>query len=313
MNKIECHLLRLVKQKEVLEAVDLCQKLLRVKSMLPSHSNSSKPSRPVPDQPHADNHNGQPRMTLARNNDHGSTNTNAEINSINDRKGDEEIDNTYNHELEALPHEGNTGDIRTKSEFGLDGPGQEHEENVGRTERRNSLDLKDKYHSRNPGPKDGTVGQSPQDAIKKIDREKVKAALERRKARGDITRKIDPMDELERELEDVELPGQSEKIKHDRKQSWLKSSNRPEHENLHHAKYPDEGGDLHYQAMKGKSSHGEKFDSVEEGEVELFDDANQGYRSPRLNNRKRKAISTPDKHVEVKQRNDYMLGSHNHD
>ncbi|CAI9755878.1 unnamed protein product [Fraxinus pennsylvanica] len=278
-----------------------------------SHSNSSKPgiltsSRPVPDQPLADNHNGQPRTTQARSNDYGRTNMNAEINSIPDRKGYEEIDNTYKHEREALPHEGNKGEIRNKSEFGSDGHVQEHEGNVGRTERRNSLDLKDKHHSRNPGPNDGMVGQSPQDAIKKIDREKVKAALERRKARGDITRKMDPMDELERELEDVELPGQNEKIKHDRKQIWFKSSNRPEHENSHHATYPGEDGDFNYQATKGKSSHVEKFDSVEEGEVELFDDADQEYRSPRSNNRKRKASSPPDKHVDVKQRNDY-----NHD
>ncbi|CAA2972111.1 cyclin-T1-4-like [Olea europaea subsp. europaea] len=267
------------------------------------HINSSKPgtltsARPVPDQPHADNQNGQPRMTQARNDDYGRTNMNAELNSIPDHKGDE-IDDIYNREREALPHEGNTGEIQNKSESGLDGHGQEHEKgNTGRTERRNSLDLKDKYHSRNPGPKDGKVGQSPQDAIKKIDREKVKAALERRKARGDITRKMDPVDELERELEDVELPGQSEKIKHGRKQSWFKSSNRPERENSHHAKYPDEVGDLHYQAMKGNPSHGKKFDSVEEGEVELelFDDADEGYRSPRSNNRKRKA-SSPQKNL----------------
>ncbi|CAI9786581.1 unnamed protein product [Fraxinus pennsylvanica] len=254
--------------------------------------NSSKPGtltsvRPVPDQPHADNHNGQPRMT--QNNDHVRTNMNSEINSIPDHKGDEEIDDIYNHEREALPHEGNTGEIQNKSESVLDGHGQEHEEgNIGRTERRNSLDVKDKYHSRNPGPEDGKVGQSPQDAIKKINREKVKAALERRKARGDITRKMDPMDELERELEDVELPGHSEKIKHDRKQSWFKSSKRPEHGNSHNAKYPDDDGDLHYQALRGKPFHG---GSVEEGELELFDDADQGYRSPRSNNRKRKAIS----------------------
>ncbi|CAA2968734.1 cyclin-T1-4-like [Olea europaea subsp. europaea] len=279
-----------------------------------SHSNSSKPgisasSRPVPDQQHADNHDGQPRTAQTRNNDYGRTNMNAEINSIQDRKGYEEIDDTYNHEREVLPHEGNKGEIQNKSEFGLDGHVQEHEEgNVGRTERWNLLDLKDKHHSRNPGPNDGMVGQSPQDAIKKIDREKVKAALERRKARGDVTRKMDPVDELERELEDVELPGQNEKIKHDRKQIWFKSSNKPEPKNSHHPTYPGEDRDLNYQATKGKLSHVEKFDSVEEGEVELFDDADQEYRSPKLNNRKRKASSPLDKHVDAKQRNDY-----NHD
>jgi hypothetical protein len=54
------------------------------------------------------------------------------------------------------------------------------------------------------------LGSPPKEAIKMIDKDKVKAALEkRRKSRGEITQKKDVMDEddlIERELEDgVEL------------------------------------------------------------------------------------------------------------
>ncbi|XP_068643345.1 cyclin-T1-3-like isoform X2 [Aristolochia californica] len=65
----------------------------------------------------------------------------------------------------------------------------------------------------------GTKNYGPTDAIKKIDKEKVKAALEKRKkARvADTARRLDPMDDydlIERELESgVELAAESEKSK----------------------------------------------------------------------------------------------------
>ncbi|CAH9111826.1 unnamed protein product [Cuscuta europaea] len=80
-------------------------------------------------------------------------------------------------------------------------------------ENRGKGDLKEKYYGR-----DGNkVGQSPQEVIKKIDKDKVKAALERnRKSRGDSTRKVDDYldddDLIERELEDgIELAAETEK------------------------------------------------------------------------------------------------------
>ncbi|KAL8266962.1 hypothetical protein R6Q59_004306 [Mikania micrantha] len=100
-------------------------------------------------------------------------------------------------------------------------------------------------------------GQSPQDAIKRIDKDKVKAILEkRRKARvGDVTRKTDVMDEddlIERALEDViELPVESEKSKQDRKQNWLKSVNQVDDD--------IEYGQNHC-SVKGQSSGSQDFD-----------------------------------------------------
>ncbi|KAF5949503.1 hypothetical protein HYC85_011496 [Camellia sinensis] len=134
----------------------------------------------------------------------------------------------------------------------------------------------------------------------------VKAALEkRRKSRGDVSRKTDVMDEddlIERELEDgIEMAAESEKVKRERRQSWSKSSNLPDHENTH-------------QGMKGQSSHGQDFENVEEGELAGFDDAGHGYRSPKSSNRKRKAGSPLDRPLEGKQqRHDSVVpGAHHH-
>ncbi|KAK6116509.1 hypothetical protein DH2020_049747 [Rehmannia glutinosa] len=204
-----------------------------------SKGSSLKPaqSRPIPDQAHANNHSGPPRPTQTRNNDYASSENNSIPGGNEDERGDDQ------------------------------------EGNSGRMENRDTIEIKDKYHGRNLSGKDGSVSQSPQDANKKLDREKLKAAFERRKALGDITRKVDPMDELERELEDVEIPSESEKIKGEKKQNW---SNKSENE----------------------------FDMVEEGEVEPFDDDGD-YQSPRSSTRKRKPGSPLDKSLEGKQKQNH--------
>ncbi|KAI3450889.1 hypothetical protein Pfo_007554 [Paulownia fortunei] len=247
------------------------------------------PSRLVPDQPPADNHSGPPKVTQAQSSDYGTSETNSNI----DHKGDDEINGKQHHERQALAHQANSGEIRNKSRFRIEGHSEDDQEgNSRRIQTRDTVEQKDKYHGRNLSHKDDKVGQSPQDATKKLDKEKLKAAFERRKACGDITRKMDPVDELERELEDVEVPGASKKIKRERKQSWSKPVNRPKHENSHHMIYENEAGDGHHQEIKGQSSNGDDLDMVEEGEVEPFDDADRGYRSPRSSIHKRKAGHT---------------------
>ncbi|KAL7133082.1 hypothetical protein ABFS83_12G117200 [Erythranthe nasuta] len=251
---------------------------------------SSSSSRPGPDSQHTDNHTGPAKIPPTRNNDYGRS----ETNSLPDRSVDDEINDIQNHDQESVPRKGNSGEIDNKSKFKDD-----QEENSVPTE--SAVETKDKHHGRNLSNKDAaTVGQSPQDATKKLDKEKIKAAFERRKARGDISRKIDPVDELERELEDVELPVESEKTKREKKQTnWTKPSSRPEYEKSHHAKYAanesEDVGGGHYQVMKGQSSHGEDYDTVEEGEVGPSDEVDRGYRSPRSNVRKRKPGSPLDR------------------
>jgi len=83
-------------------------------------------------------------------------------------------------------------------------------------------EARDSVVNSNDGPK---ISSSMMDAMRKIDKDKVKAALEkRRKSKGDVPRKVDIMDDddlIERELEHgVELAAEGEKIKQERRQSW---------------------------------------------------------------------------------------------
>ncbi|KAD6453745.1 hypothetical protein E3N88_08451 [Mikania micrantha] len=103
--------------------------------------------------------------------------------------------------------------------------------------------------------------QTPKDVMKKIDKDKLRAALEKRKkARGgDVARRTDFMNDddlIEQELEDgVELAAESEKNKHDRIYNEVKE--------------------------------GQDFESVEEGEVGVSDNGNMRH------NWKRKGVGTP--------------------
>lgn len=266
----------------------------------PGTSNAAS-SRPAPDHSYLDSHGGPPRTSRNRSNEDAN-------NSMHDRLGDGEIDGNQHYEPEALPQNGNTREVENESRYGSEGHGEETQERSGgRSDSRELGEYKDKYHGRNLESKDSKLGQSPQDAIKKIDKDKVKAALEkRRKARGDVARRTDFMDDddlIERELEDgIELAAESEKTKYDRKHNWSRPSNQPDHEHE----------DGQYQGSKGQSSRSQDFDHVEEGEVGTFDDADRGYRSPKSSSRKRKAGSPPEKVIEGKQRHDYNASGSSH-
>ncbi|KAM3293380.1 hypothetical protein ACQJBY_036756 [Aegilops geniculata] len=117
---------------------------------------------------------------------------------------------------------------------------------VGPPEKQNSnqripkVEAKDGIASSNEGPN----MSSSMDAMKKIDKDKVKAALEkRRKSKGDAGRKVDIMDDddlIERELEHgVEMAVKDEK-KHDRRQSWPQ----PPHQNATRTAENAEEGEL---------------------------------------------------------------------
>ncbi|WCJ25893.1 Cyclin-T1-3 [Euphorbia peplus] len=112
---------------------------------------------------------------------------------------------------------------------------------------------------RNSANREGTFGQLPQGTFGKIDKDKVKAALEKRKkSRGDVTRKTNFLDEddlIERELEaGIELAAESE------------NNRRQEHEK--------------HQADAG--------DGAQQGMEEHLNDIDNSFHSPKPNNRKRK-------------------------
>ncbi|KAL6843941.1 hypothetical protein ACP4OV_026512 [Aristida adscensionis] len=121
-------------------------------------------------------------------------------------------------------------------------------------EKQNSRnEARDGASNSNEGP---NMSSSMIDAMKKINKDKVKAALEkRRKSKGDVSRKVDVMDDddlIERELEHgVELAAEDEKIKQERRHPTRMTEN------------------------------------TEEGELSID---SQEYRSPELDNRKRKDV-----------------------
>ncbi|EEF48793.1 Cyclin-L2, putative [Ricinus communis] len=262
----------------------------------------------------ADNHGGAPRTTRNQGNEH----VGEEMKSSPEHNADGELTDNLDHGIDTVPRHENTEEAQNTLRLPSHGK-EDQERNVARSEASETGELKDKHFGRNLENREVTIGQSPQDAIKKIDRDKVKAALEKRKkSRGDVTRKTDFLDEddlIERELEaGIELAAESEKIKRDRRQSWSKPLDRQEHENSHHEKHQEDVGDGERQGTKGHLSHKSDFNNMEEGEVP--DDIDQGFHSPKSSNRKRKSRSPPEKISEGRHRNDYAPGSHhynNHD
>ncbi|XP_022637040.1 cyclin-T1-3 isoform X2 [Vigna radiata var. radiata] len=263
-------------------------------------------SKPVPSVAAFDssvpNHVGRPLSNHGRIGDYGSAEMKHRVEG--DAKGNQ------HPEWESIQFKENLHETQDMAKSRSDNGDKELENNGGGTETREPTDLKDKHSSRNLDNREGAFSRPPQEAIKKIDREKVKAALEkRRKAAGHITKKTDVMDDddlIERELEDgIELAPQSEKNR-DKRQSWSKPSDRSDYENMHgrHEDYADEqnhGG-------KGLSSYEQDLSAVEEGEVSALDDI--GLPSPKSSNRKRKPVSSPERGMEGKQRHNYGPGPH---
>ncbi|KAK6947243.1 hypothetical protein RJ641_000716 [Dillenia turbinata] len=272
-----------------------------------SHPGSSKSAQTqlVSDHSYADNHVGPSRSTQNQSNDHGSSET-------RDHRADVDSKANPHPEPEQSLRLDSKGELQDYSRYGT-GLVEDQSRNGGRTEIREAGEMKDKHYGHNLDYKENAVAQSPQEAIKKIDKDKVKAALEkRRKSRGEITRRAELMDEddlIERELEDgIELAAESEKIKRERRQSWPKPSNRPEHDNMHHIKHQEDAGDGQHMGTRAQPSYGSDMDNVEEGEVSAFDETGRGFRSPKSSNRKRKAGSPPVKSVEGKQWHEYVSG-----
>lgn len=255
----------------------------------------------------ATNHVGRPVSNHNRGSDYGSSEMR--------HRAEEEAKHNQHHEWEPPVFKENSQEsadmIKSRS-----GYGEEQESNGGRSEMKESGEFEDKHASRNLDHRDGSSGRPPQEAIKKIDRDKVKAALEkRRKASGQITKKTEFMDDddlIERELEDgIELASQNEKNKHDRRQSWSKSSERSDHDATQHGRHQDNEHE-HHHGTKGLPSYQSDLSNVEEGELSALDDISPGHHSPKLNNRKRKAENSPDRVLEGKQWHNYSNGSHHH-
>ncbi|KAJ4832083.1 Cyclin-T1-5 [Turnera subulata] len=248
------------------------------------HASKQISSRKTSEHMLADNDGLLPRTSQNKHNDNGSSETDS---VITDHKV--EVETEDNQRPEHIPQSENTREGPSKSRSGPEQEGAEAGEWRDDAASR-------KYNNiigRALDAREGPVGQSPKEAIKMIDKDKVKAALEkRRKSRGETTRKKDVMDEddlIERELEvGVELAVEDEKIKRERRQGWSKSET-SDYSNDH----AEIGGN---HSLKGESSR-QLEENAEEGE--MIDEA-----SPMVNGRKRKGGSPADRQPEAK-KHDY--------
>ncbi|CAN1809140.1 CYCT1-5 [Linum perenne] len=226
--------------------------------------------------PHTDNHRAALQTTHNQSNDNGSVEGDS---GITDHTAN--IENKDVHHADDMSPKESSREVPNKSrsaERRVDlNVGDARDDDIPRKSTSGGL------LGRNLDAKEAPVSQSPKDAIKMIDRDKVKAALEKRKkARGEMTRKKDVMDEddlIERELEDgIELAAEDEKMKRERQQNWSNMEN---------------------------TTHDGEIDNAEEGEM-LEDDA-----LVVTNSRKRKAESPLSS--EGKMRHEHVPIRNSHD
>lgn len=244
---------------------------------------SKQASSWAPDHSVTENH-GVARSAQKQSNEQG----NVEMSSvITDHKVNYELKDDIQHHHHHLEHSSVKENMREVINRSRERA--EVEDHHDRNERRNqpneAIEWVEEGTFRRPGNvlsrhlevRGGSTGQSPKEPIK-IDKDKVKAALEkRRKARSEMTKKKDVMDEddlIERELEDgIELAAEDGKGQ-ERRLSWPKTEQSADR------------GKEHDKTMVGKVQKGQltrnaQVENPEEGE--MFEEA-----SSMPNSRKRK-------------------------
>ncbi|XP_058079482.1 cyclin-T1-3-like isoform X4 [Magnolia sinica] len=290
--------------------------------------------RMEPDQSSIDNHQSMPqRSNQNQSNDYGNTETRGDYKVVDSGGGSWD---RRHHEPDQFPCGSSKESITEASNRSKNVTGSDSERNETTAEAREWKDegLLHKV-SGNMGGQSSSYGEGPKgccppDAIRKIDKEKVKAALEkRRKSRADVTRKADLMDEydiIERELENgLELAAKDEKVRQERRQSWSNNNKQqplyrlePETAAPNPGKvHGDFGGrDNHFLSIEQQSSgsggggrvrsasvdseemvHGSERDAVEnaeEGELSSFNPPWEIH-SPKSSSRNRRAAVSPIK------------------
>lgn len=266
-------------------------------------SNEELASKQMSSHPATQHSSAENRVVPLRGMENQSNEGSAEMGSdITDHKADLDVRESQNSE--QLPQNDNNREVANRSKSGNEHiiagdqdrmAGTKEAAEVGRKNdselQKSSFDV-----GRNLELRGGPLGHSPKEAIKMIDKDKLKAALEkRRKERGEMTLKKDVMDEddlIERELEDgVELAVEDERNKRERRQNWSTP------DDVDNGKDDEETRDGKNMCMKGQLQKDMDADNAEEGEMR--DDA-----SSLLNNRKRKMESSPAQQPEMKKRFD---------
>ncbi|KAJ1386746.1 Cyclin-like [Sesbania bispinosa] len=266
-------------------------------------SNEEQASKQTSSHPAAQHSSAENNAVPQRGTENQSNDGSTEMGSdITDHKMDLEIRESQNSE--QLAQKDNKREVANRSKSGTERIVAGDQDRMVDTKEAAEVGRRDDtalYKSscnvgRNLELREGPVGHSPKEAIKMIDKDKLKAAVERRrKERGEMIVKKDVMDEddlIERELEDgVELAVEDEKNKRERKQNWSKPGDED------HGKDREGTRDGRHMGMKGQLQKDMDEDNAEEGE--MIDDA-----SSLLNNRKRKRGSPPARQSEMKKRLD---------
>ncbi|KAL8171770.1 hypothetical protein V2J09_023574 [Rumex salicifolius] len=258
-----------------------------------SRSGTSKPTSAHVGPEHVDN--GPPRSNQNCSTDNGNSFINT---SSNKEDGECRVSGPSSHrgDVEGV-HDVTSGSDWHSTE-------DDKERGYSGKQLRESVESKDKYHSRSMEGKESGMMQSTPEVPKKFDEDKLKQLREKRKkSLGDATRRIDTMDEFDpivKELEEgVELAAaENEKSKQEKKQ------------NIRHS---DSVGDQHHLDKKSQQVHKSEMENVEEGEVSAFENSSWGHQSPKTAERKRKARSPPEKSSDGRHWHDNTPGSTRHD
>ncbi|KAK9671561.1 hypothetical protein RND81_12G039000 [Saponaria officinalis] len=207
---------------------------------------------------------------------------------------------------EPLVHPESSGEIHNQN---VRVDPDDKEKNVEGSRKREG-DTNDNYNGNYVELKETVSTQSPSEMIEKIDANKLKELREKRKkSRSDVARKKDLIDEFDpivKELEEgVELAvAESEKIKQERKRNWSQLSARLNSD----SKHSESSIDRQHVGTKVQQSNGLNLENVDEGRMQSLDDSSWDYRSPKLNDRKRKAGSPGEKASDGKRWRDSTTG-----
>ncbi|XP_058108818.1 cyclin-T1-3-like isoform X2 [Magnolia sinica] len=305
--------------------------------------------RTGPDQSSTDNHQSVPQRSIQnQSNDYGSTETRSDYKVLDGSGGSRD---RRHHEPDQFPCSSSQENIAEASNRSKNVTSSDSERNEATVETREWKDegLSHKSSGNMGGQSssygEGLKGYCPPDAIRKIDKEKFKAALEkRRKFRADVTRKADFMDEydiIERELESgVELAAEDEKVRQERRQSWSNNKQQPLYRlepekaapNLGKVHGDVGGGDKNFLPIKQQSSgsdgggrvrsasveseemvHGSEPDGLENAEEgELSFDPPRELHSPKSSSRKRRAAASPIKQHDFQQHPHPPVATYHH-
>ncbi|KAK8458217.1 hypothetical protein SEVIR_3G336500v4 [Setaria viridis] len=234
-------------------------------SKLPNSSLTGAPGHHDVGHSNSDKHISGPRMLQNDNGNHGGSKDKSSKSGI---KSDAGTDRSH-RDKKSSP-----GQHHSKSSHEFRNPKEEHQPHRSHD---NSNETRDGVLGGNEAP---GVSSSRMDAMNKIDKDKVKAALEkRRKSKGGVATNVNVMDDddlLERELEHgVELAVEDEKIKQDKRQNLSHGSMPPP--DLQHVDLAMENGHNGEQSVATTADDGEFPRNSKEQHPQPFDKQSDGY------------------------------------